>query len=278
VPAAALLGPDEVEAIFPWDGAETAAILGGEATQGPVAAALQSADAVIAFTRSPPALAALRMRARRVVARDPAPPAGGPHASRWLAGALVHLGIDSLPEPSPLRFTDSERGEAGTLTENLPTGFLAVHPGSGSPAKNWPLDRFAATAGRLSPGRPWLLVLGPAEHEAVPPPGAVVARGWPLRTLGAALTRAGLFLGNDSGVAHLAAAGGTRTLTLFGPTDPARWAPVGRSVATLRAPTARVDDLEIDEVVAAADALSRSPGLPERAGDGLRAPDASTGC
>jgi heptosyltransferase-3 len=277
-PAAALLGPDGVEAILPWDGAETAAILGGEATHGPVADALQAADVVVAFTRSTPALAALRMRARRLVPRDPAPPAGGPHASRWLAGALKHLGIDSLPEPSPFRFTESEHGEAAALTASLPTGFLAVHPGSGSPAKNWPLDRFTATAGRLSPGRPWLLVLGPAEHDVIAPAGAVVARGWPLRTLGAALARAGLFLGNDSGVAHIAAACGTRTLALFGPTDPAQWAPVGRFVATLRAPTGRVADLEIDEVLAAAEELDRSAGSPERPGAGLPVPGASTGC
>jgi Glycosyltransferase family 9 (heptosyltransferase) len=277
VPAAALLGPDEVEAILPWDGVETAAILAGKTTRGPVEAALRSADAVVAFTRSAPALAALRMWAPRVVAHDPAPPAGGPHASRWLAGALARLGIDALPEPSPLRFTDSEHREAEVLTTSLPTGFLAVHPGSGSPAKNWPLDRFASTAGRLSPGGPWLLVLGPAEHDVVPPPGAVVARGWPLRTLGAALARAGLFLGNDSGVAHLAAACGTRTLALFGPTEAAQWAPLGRSVAALRAPTARVADLEIDEVVAAAEALARSAGLPRRVGDSLPARGASTG-
>ena len=57
-----------------------------------------------------------------------------------------------------------------------------------------------------------------------------------MRTLGAALSRAGLFLGNDSGASHLAAASGAPTLALFGPTDPALWAPVGPSVATLRAP------------------------------------------
>lgn len=125
-----------------------------------------------------------------------------------------------------------------------------MHPGSGSRAKNWPLDRFAEAAHRLSPGRPWLLVVGPAEDDVLPPPGARLARGVPLRTLGAALARAGLFLGNDSGVAHLAAACGTRTLALFGPTDPGRWAPVGPAVRTLRAPGCRLADLPVDAVVA----------------------------
>jgi ADP-heptose:LPS heptosyltransferase len=131
----------------------------------------------------------------------------------------------------------------------LPAGFLAVHPGSGSPAKNWPFDRFVETARRLSPGRPWLLVLGPAEDAAAPPAGAIVARGLPLRRLAAVLARAGRFLGNDSGVSHLAAACGTRTLALFGPTDPAQWAPVGQSVRTLRAASGRPGDLAVDDVV-----------------------------
>jgi heptosyltransferase-3 len=229
-----------------------AALLAGEASRGPIAAALGSAAAVVAFTRGASILQALGSRARRLIVRDPAPPAGGPHASRWLAGALEILGIDSRPEPPPLGFTEAERRAAESLTRELSEGFLAVHPGSGSPAKNGPLDLFTGAARRLSPGRPWLLVLGPAEHDIASPPGAVVAREWPLRALGAALARAGLFLGNDSGVAHLAAACGTKTLALFGPTDPAQWAPVGRSVVTLRSPTGRLADLTVDEVVEAA--------------------------
>jgi ADP-heptose:LPS heptosyltransferase len=251
-PAAALLGPGGVEDVLPWDGAETAALLAGEATRGPVAAALRSVDAVVAFTRSEPVLAALRRQARHLLARDPTPPVGGPHASRWLAGALEPLGIDVRSEPPPLGFTDGERSRAQELTRELPADFVALHPGSGSRRKNWPVDRFADATCRLSSGESWLLVLGPAEDDVVPLPGAVAARGWPLRTLGAVLGRAGLFLGNDSGMAHLAAACGTKTLALFGPTDPAQWAPVGDSVATLRPRSGHITDLTVDEVVAAA--------------------------
>jgi ADP-heptose:LPS heptosyltransferase len=252
-----------------------AALLAGERTRGPVAAALGAAEAVVAFTRSAAALDALGRRTRRLVARDPAPPAGGPHESFWLAGALEELGIDPRAEPAPLVFTETERAEAEALGKALPPRFLAVHPGSGSPAKNWPPDRFAEAARRLSPGRSWLLVLGPAEGEAEPPPGAVVARSWGLRTLGATLARAGLFLGNDSGVAHLAAACGARTLALFGPTDPAQWAPVGPLVATLRAPSARVGDLSVDEVVEAARAFARGRPGPTRKARSARGSSAS---
>ena len=74
----------------------------------------------------------------------------------------------------------------------------------------------------------------------------VVARELPLRVLGAVLAEAGLFVGNDSGVSHLAAASGTPTLALFGPTDPAQWSPVGRSVRCLRA--ADLQALDVDTV------------------------------
>jgi hypothetical protein len=251
-PAAALLGPGEVAGVLPWDGPEMATLLAGEITRGPVEASLQAAEAVVAFTRSASALEALGRGARRLIARDPAPPPGGPHASVWLADALAPLGIEPGHDPPPLLFTEAERNDAATLAAGLPAGFLALHPGSGSPAKNWPFDRFAETARRLSPGRPWLLVLGPAEDDVTTPPGARVARGLPLRTLGAVLARAGLFLGNDSGVTHLAAACGTRTLALFGPTDPAQWAPVGPAVRTLRPGSRDLADLAVNEVVAAA--------------------------
>jgi ADP-heptose:LPS heptosyltransferase len=254
-PARALLGsgPGEVDEILPWDGPETAAILAGERTGGPLGSALDAADVVVAFTRSEPVIGTLRARAKRLLVHDPAPPANGPHASLWLAGALEPLALRAGPDPPPpLVFGEDERREARARTCDLDDGFLAVHPGSGSPAKNWPAERFSQAARRLSGGRPWLLVLGPAEEKAVEWPGAVVAREWPLRQLGAALSRAGLFLGNDSGVAHLAAASGAPTLTLFGPTDPALWAPVGPSAVALRAAGGALTALTADAVVAAA--------------------------
>lgn len=249
-PAAALVGPGEVAELLPWDGPEMAALLSGETTGGPVEAALASADAVVAFTRSAPVLEALGRRARRLVSRDPAPPPGGPHAALWLAEALQSLGVDARRDPPPILLTEAERRDAQERTAGMPNGFLAVHPGSGSPSKNWPLQRFVETAQRLSSGRPWLLVLGPAEEGVEAPLGARLLRGLPLRALGAILARAGLYLGNDSGITHLAAACGTRTLALFGPTDPALWAPVGRAVRVLRPPSRDLADLRVEEAVA----------------------------
>jgi lipopolysaccharide heptosyltransferase III len=81
-------------------------------------------------------------------------------------------------------------------------------------------------------------------------PNAVLADALHPRQLGALLSRAGLFVGNDSGVTHLAAAAGAPTVALFGPTDPAQWAPVGPAVVVVRA--AAIDALSVADVAAAA--------------------------
>jgi heptosyltransferase-2 len=207
---------------------------------------------VVAVTRSGPLLTGLRAHRARVLAHDPAPPQDGPHASAWLARALEPLALAAAGDPPTLAWSETDHADAHERTSELPPGFVAVHPGSGSPAKNWPCERFAAVARKLSPGRPCLLVLGPAEAAAPPFEGAIAARSWPVRALGAALSRAGVFLGNDSGISHLAAAAGAPTLALFGPTDPAIWAPVGPRATSLRAPGGALAHLGVEEVAEAA--------------------------
>jgi ADP-heptose:LPS heptosyltransferase len=76
----------------------------------------------------------------------------------------------------------------------------------------------------------------------------VHARDLPARVLGAVLAHAGLYVGNDSGVSHLAAAWGAPVLALFGPTDPAQWAPVGPRVKVLRAKDEKMESLERQDV------------------------------
>jgi ADP-heptose:LPS heptosyltransferase len=234
-------------------------MLAGEGASGPLGRALAGADVVIAFTRSRDVTAALGRVARRVVARDPSPPPTGPHASFWLGRALGEIGIEAAPDPPCLRFTHEERAEAARRTASLPVRFLAVHPGSGSLAKNWPAERFRELAARAADGRPYLHCAGPVEIDsgldAGAPAAALVARAWPVRVLGAALARAGLYVGNDSGVSHLAAATGAPTLALFGPTEPALWSPVGPRARTLRAGDGRLESLAVEDVLREARSL-----------------------
>lgn len=253
-------GGSEAAALIDWERRDVAALLDADAPlPGSLRADLGRFPVALACTRGEVIAARLRTVIPRVAAVDPAPPPGL-HAAEWYRRALAGLGIapPSAPPPS-LEPSAEERAAAGPWRERLGRGFLAVHPGSGSPAKNWPADRYARLARALAAARPWLLVEGPADapaaEELAAVPGAVRARSLPLRALAALLADAGLAVGNDSGVTHLAAACGSPTLALFGPTDPAQWAPVGPRVAVLRAPGGAMVELEVDEVLETARGL-----------------------
>jgi ADP-heptose:LPS heptosyltransferase len=123
--------------------------------------------------------------------------------------------------------------KVGALPER-PAADVLIHPGSGSVAKNWPWARFQELASRFRlQGRRVAWLLGPAEE------------GWPLPLedfrliqpdlvkLAAILSQMRLYLGNDSGVTHLAAAMGCPTLALFGPAPLLIWAPQGRKVEVI---------------------------------------------
>jgi hypothetical protein len=107
--------------------------------------------------------------------------------------------------------------------------FAVIHPFSGSPKKNWPLEKFRAVAARLGQV---MEVKWCAGADDPPLEGAV--RIDDLYELGCWLARARLYVGNDSGITHLAAAVGTPVLALFGPSDPAIWAPRGANVRVAR--------------------------------------------
>ena len=114
-------------------------------------------------------------------------------------------------------------------------GYYVIHPGSGGRAKCWPPEKFAALVSILSESFPSLVpkvVIGPAEeerledfHSLLSIDGVEVVRDCALKDLFCFLKRARFYLGNDSGVSHLAALGRTESFLLFGPTDPRIWAP-----------------------------------------------------
>lgn len=102
-----------------------------------------------------------------------------------------------------------------------PAGYAVIHPFSGSPRKNWPLGHFRQAAAVVQRRMPVYWCAGPEEELE----GAV--RFPDLRGLARWLAAANVFIGNDSGIAHLAAACGVPVVALFGPTDPRVWAPRG---------------------------------------------------
>jgi heptosyltransferase III len=170
-------------------------------------------DNVVAWMTAAPGLRSALVAAAR--------PNGQEHCARYLLRTLAPLGVDLTWDDSPLRLTPLSSAE------------VLVHVGSGSPAKNWPPERFAAFIRAL--GAPVRLVVGEADIESV----RAVERsfGVALRRLEVSLSElaqhlAGCraYVGNDSGVSHLAGLCGAHTYTLFGPTDPAVWRPIGPNV------------------------------------------------
>ncbi|HXD90406.1 MAG TPA: glycosyltransferase family 9 protein [Candidatus Binataceae bacterium] len=129
-----------------------------------------------------------------------------------------------------------------------PHSYLLVLPGSGSRSKNWPAEKFGELAERITVRATPLVVLGPAEEgldEIFCTRGIATLRGLELGAVAALARQAKAFIGNDSGVSHLAAAAGARGVVLFGPTDPARWRPLGRVEVIRYQP---ISDLLVAEV------------------------------
>jgi ADP-heptose:LPS heptosyltransferase len=132
-----------------------------------------------------------------------------------------------------LKIPHNAAAEKATLIP-MGTDCIAIHPGSGSAKKNWPFERFLSVARRLcAKGYTIIWIAGPAEQELAFPETDYVFVKQPLMGLASLLCQCGHFIGNDSGVAHLAAALGCRTIALFGPSDPCVWAPRGTNVTVL---------------------------------------------
>lgn len=207
---------------------------------------LEGMDRVIAWTVQDPSKALHAAGVKDVLHVSPYPPVGM-HVAEWLRGTphppnrLLPQGakggqISEPPLPSPLR----GRGAGGEGEPGPRGGPIYLHPGAGAVWKRWPAERFAAVGEALRDrGYEVALIEGPADRDAVGRCQAAasapfpVLRYLPLPQLAAALGDAALFIGNDSGVTHLAAATGAPTLALFGPTDPVTWAPIG-NVRVLR--------------------------------------------
>ena len=155
------------------------------------------------------------------------------------------LGLDPLPMPS-VWIAPEDHAHAALL---LPEGkvLIGLGPTANWSGKVWPVERFAALFRQLEqsmPGAVPVVFAGPgdAERDMAAPllaalPCAVDLCGrLSLPEVAACLSRCSLFVGNDSGLMHLAAAAGTPTLGLFGPSRADEYAPVGRCTAHVTAP------------------------------------------
>jgi ADP-heptose:LPS heptosyltransferase len=181
---------------------------------------------------------------------------------------LTHLaGVLDLPTP-PLPVVWTNPADEARATTLLPPGrpILGLGPTANWDGKIWPAERFAALAAAMPDAVPAIFGgPGPAERAAAAPvlaalPHTIDLVGQlTLPEAAACLQRCRLFVGNDSGLMHLAAAAGTPTLGLFGPSQAGEYAPAGRAtdVAVAEGPPgqARMQDLPVEAVLKAALAL-----------------------
>jgi ADP-heptose:LPS heptosyltransferase len=176
-------------------------------------------DAVVAWMGSTPAL-----RSAAVLAPS-RPPRMDRHCAQYLLETLAPLGID-------LAWDDDQLAVTGIDTDEV-----LIHPGSGSPTKNWPAAHFASVIRHMDV--PVRLVVGEADAEAAAAVDTCLGERVPrlerlsLEALAARLAGCRAYVGNDSGVSHLAGLCGAHCVVLFGPTDPRVWRPLGPGVHVL---------------------------------------------
>jgi heptosyltransferase-3 len=181
-------------------------------------------------------------------------PAAGQPVSRFFfdrtAAVVRASGASSVPD-----FAECARLPGGS--PGLRTGPAVIHPGSGGRRKCWPLERFRELAAELArKGLSGRFVAGDADADAaaglraaVLPPDWMILETVSLAGLAALLESAPLYVGNDSGVTHLAAACGVPAVALFRSEFAASWRPAGRTTVLS---ADEVEDVPLEAVVSAA--------------------------
>ena len=138
------------------------------------------------------------------------------HTAEHLASAMFYLGVPRREVP---------RGSLGVVGQALPPAHSIIHPFGASPEKTWPPANFLAVAEHLRrSGQEPAFIGGPGDDLASFRNYRTIS-GAPLAEIKRLLAGASLFIGNDSGPAHMAAAFGVPVVVIFGASDPAIWGP-----------------------------------------------------
>jgi ADP-heptose:LPS heptosyltransferase len=225
----------------------------GREVPQPLKSFLGAYDVILSYRPDPDGVFESSLRSlgpRRVLSQSPFPPPPPPkiHVADFALRLVTNLGALALEAAPRLWLTADEMAltQAFFNTHQVDPSrhrIVVVHPGSGSEAKRWPLENFAALIETLET-QPWvrtIVIAGYAEqdvvvrllsllHEAKP----LLAEHWPLLPTAALIGQATVFVGHDSGLTHLAAALGRPTVAIFGPTDPEIWGPRGQHVTVVQ--------------------------------------------
>jgi heptosyltransferase-3 len=138
------------------------------------------------------------------------------HTAEHLASAIFHLGAPATEIPRAKLFSPSPRLPASAV----------IHPFASAAEKTWPPERFLAIARHMEQAldlEP--IFIGGATDDLIPFRGCRTLAGAPLAEIKSLIAGTSVFLGNDSGPAHIAAAFGIPVVVLFGSSDPLIWGP-----------------------------------------------------
>jgi len=169
------------------------------------------------------------------------------HTAEHLASAVFYLGVPRCKVP---------RAKLAPLAVPPPSSMekiAVVHAVAAAPEKTWPAEDFLAVAAHLSQTGLEPVFIGGADDDLSPFAQYRMIKGAALAEIRNLLRTAALFVGNDSGPAHMAAAFGLPVIAIFGSSDPAIWGPWRTSGEAITAPGG-IRDVQVRQVL---DALHR---------------------
>jgi len=180
------------------------------------------------------------------------------HAARQLSQPLQTLGLCVDDLSAKLYPSAEDRDAANAFLGDCARPIVAFHPGSGGEMKNWPLENWINLGNHLIASEDFrgsiVIASGEADTDQVARLQSIwkdatvrFAKNLPLPHLAAVLEQT-IFIGHDSGISHLAAAAGANCVLLFGPTNPAVWAPANENVRVLQAPKGEMSQLKFKTV------------------------------
>ena len=182
------------------------------------------------------------------------------HTAEHLASAMFYLGAPPSPIPAARLFVQGmgyiplANARGSGLSRDRKGAVIAqyavIHPVAATPEKTWPAERFLAIARHVSRDYEPVFIGGPGDDLSAFTEFRTVA-GAPLQDTKTLLASAALFIGNDSGPAHMAAAFGVPVVVLFGPSDPVVWAPWQVEARTLVGKDGDIRTIRITQVIEA---------------------------
>ncbi|MDX2457890.1 MAG: glycosyltransferase family 9 protein [Gammaproteobacteria bacterium] len=198
----------------------------------------------------------LLLRAQQRLTRHGGQPLGHHAVERHFGVISRHIDSSHIPAArvwlSPVEQTFADRQLSGLPGQR----WLALGPGARWQPKRWPVECFRALVNQCQAEFDAVILLGDHTEKAVcqdlkdhvPLPGINLAGKTDLLQAAAILAQARLFVGNDSGPGHIAAATGTPTVTVFGPGDPARYHPWHTQARWMQSSTRNIEGVTVNAV------------------------------